>query len=365
MSLPEVPPLKLIKERLPLIFPEGIENRNYVIREIAAKTIFVMFYVGAVEGNDVCIRPDQVTKMTDDVSLKVSETERTEWRKDSLTPGKMKDVPNCWYAANTREPIRDETLRSGLIQLNAVKERRDLPTTSSKPRYALRKDFAELFEIRLSGLKLSDEIKKWQEKALSPGALARLKLVRKGIVASETGKEILVRFPNGETRKMAAGPSSVISKAVIEEFALKFLKKPGVIFLSESGKKVVARDDELAAAIGLRIEADKNLPDIILVDIEPENPLIVFVEAVATDGPINRMRKDALLDIALEAGFQKEQVAFITAFMDRVSTPYRKLSSVLAWGTFAWFASEPDNIVIFKEKPGKHEKMLYQLMSRP
>ena len=105
MSLLDVPALTTIKKRLPLIFPEGIENRNYVIREMAAKTIFVMFYVGAVEGSDICIRPDQVTKMTDENSLKLSDRERIEWRENSLIPGKMKDIPNCWYAANTREPI--------------------------------------------------------------------------------------------------------------------------------------------------------------------------------------------------------------------------------------------------------------------
>lgn len=74
------------------------------------------------------------------------------------------------------------------------------------------------------------------------------------------------------------------------------------------------------------------------------------------------MRKEALLDIAIKAGFQKEQVAFVTAFMDRVSAPYRKLSAILAWGTFAWFVSEPDHIVIFKEDIRKHKELLYELI---
>ncbi len=43
-------------------------------------------------------------------------------------------------------------------------------------------------------------------------------------------------------------------------------------------------------------------------------------------------------------------------------SPHRRLSSVLAWGTFAWFASEPDNIVIFKDRLDKHGKMLYELL---
>jgi hypothetical protein len=136
----------------------------------------------------------------------------------------------------------------------------------------------------------------------------------------------------------------------------------GAIEGTGSGNKIVSRDDELAAAIGLKIEADKNLPDIILVDIEPENPLIVFVEVVATDGPVNQMRKEALLEIAINAGFHSRQVAFVTAFMDRNNTASRKLSAVLAWGTFAWFVSEPDNIIILKENIKKHKKMLYELI---
>jgi hypothetical protein len=80
----------------------------------------------------------------------------------------------------------------------------------------------------------------------------------------------MVTFPNAETRKLAHGPSSVISKAVIEEFANRFLIRPGVLFLSESGNKVVKRDDELARSIGLRIPADRHLPDILLVDLGPK-----------------------------------------------------------------------------------------------
>ena len=54
-----------IHERLQAIFPEGTANRNYVTREIAAKTVFVMLYIGAVEGAECWLRPDQVTRMTE------------------------------------------------------------------------------------------------------------------------------------------------------------------------------------------------------------------------------------------------------------------------------------------------------------
>ena len=58
MPLPPLPAVTDIHERLQAIFPEGTSNRNHVTREIAAKTVFVMLYIGAVEGTERWLRPD-------------------------------------------------------------------------------------------------------------------------------------------------------------------------------------------------------------------------------------------------------------------------------------------------------------------
>jgi hypothetical protein len=145
---------------------------------------------------------------------------------------------------------------------------------------------------------------------------------------------------------MEPGPSSVISKAVVEDFAPRFLEQPGVIWLSESRNQVVARDDQLAQAIGLTIQPDRNLPDLILVDLGPTEPLLVFVEVVATAGPVSEARLTSLMAIATEAGFREEQVAFVTAYSDRDDTAFKGSVSELAWSSFAWFMSEPDHIVM-------------------
>jgi hypothetical protein len=144
---------------------------------------------------------------------------------------------------------------------------------------------------------------------------------------------------------MKPGPSSEITKAVIEIFAPRFLRKPAVLLVSESGNKVVARDDELAKSIGLVIKTDKNLPDTILVDLGPEHPRLIFVEVVATDGPINERRKQSLEKIAAEAGFAIEHIAFVTAFLDRSAAPFKKVVDSLAWGSYAWFVAEPHALI--------------------
>lgn len=252
-----------------------------------------------------------------------------------------------WYEDTTREPIRDETLREALIPLGAATARDDLPTTSSKPRYALTPTFAVLFDPALTGKALDDAIEAWRSSNLSPSARARIRLLAKGIIATTGG--ILVTFPNSETRRLAAGPSSLIAKAVIEDFASRFLVQPGVIWLSESQKKVIFRDDELARSIGLTIASDRELPDLILVDPGRDRPFLVFVEVVATDGAVTPRRQAALLSLVRAAGFSTDQVAFVTAYLDRTSPAFKKTVSEIAWESFAWFSSEPNQLVVMRD----------------
>jgi len=351
IALPPLATWEQVCERLPEIFPEGTANRGYCIRDISCKTIFVLLYIGAVEGTDRWLAPKHVYRMSDRQASRTDDQSRINYEKSCRASG-YKPPGAAWYADTSREPIRDETLKDALVPLGAVVTRKGLPTTSSKGRYALQATFSQLFDPALDDDELKTAIQQWQSDNLSASALARVHILRQGVVARTEG--VMVTFPNGETRKMAAGPSSVISKAVIEEFAPRFLADPGVIFLSESRQHVVTRDDDLARALGLNIQADKHLPDLILVDLGRTQPLLAFVEIVATDGPITEVRRMALEALVIEAGFPKEYVAFVTAFSDRSAPPFRKAMSTLAWSSFAWFTSEPDNIVQLHQSSGKN-----------
>ncbi len=345
-SLPSYATRDLVARRLPLIFPAGTPNRSYCVRELAASTVFTMLYIGAVEDSGIFLGPKHVYRMTGRQAAKTATEARKRYGIEAVKP-RFGAPGTRWYADNTREPIRDETLREGLIAVGAVLARKDLPTTSSKPRYALKADFAALFDPAVEGEALKSAIAAFQAKHLSRSALARVSIMLSG--AAGSAADILVTFPNGETRQLAPGPSSTIAKAVIEVFAKRFLDQPAVLWLSESGNKIVSRDDRIANAIGLKIEADKNLPDLILADLRAEKPLIVFVEVVATDGAVTPRRRDALIALTDAAGFRRSQIAFVTAYQDRESAGFKKTVGGLAWGSFAWFASEPDNIVALRD----------------
>lgn len=302
-----------------------------------------MLYIGAIEGSGMWMAPKHVYRMGNAQSQRHSEEDRQAYiaavqKRGSQPPS------DRWFQDNTREPIRDETLKDGLVDKGAVVTRPGVATTSSKGRYALQTGFASLFDPALESEPLAVAIAAWQERHLSAGALARVRLQQRSATAAQS--RVLVSLPNGETRQMEAGPSSVITKAVVEIFARRFLGNPAVLWISESGNKVIQRDDQLARALNLTIEADKLLPDTILVDLAPAEPLIVFVEAVATAGEISEARRAAFLELITAAGFKSSQIAFVTAFADRNEAAFRRTISNLAWGSFAWCLSEPDHLIM-------------------
>lgn len=331
-----------VRDRLLEIFPPGAPYRSDTTNQTAAATVFVALYIGAVAGTERWLGPKHVYRMTQEQAERVDSKSREGYVATIRSPRGVVDGTR-WYADNTREGIRDDTLREGLVAIGAVVTKPDVPTTSSKPRYALTKSFAALFDPDLSGTALAEAIKQWQAAALNKGALARLAINLQG--AGKNEDKVIVTFPNGETRLMKPGPSSQITKAVVEVFAPRFLQEPAVLSISESATKVISRDDALAKSIGLDIEVGKNLPDAILADLGPDHPLLVFVEVVATDGPVSERRKAALLELVEKAGFPVEHVAFVTAYLDRSAAPFKKNVNALAWGSYAWFASEPDGLL--------------------
>ena len=185
------------------------------------------------------------------------------------------------------------------------------------------------------------EVDTWRQNHLSAKELKRIQILQDRHAPQD---EVLVTFPSGESRNLESGPSSIIAKSVIEEFAPRFLGKPSVLWISQSRKKSVVQDQELMQGLGLPIDQKSLLPDLILADLS-DNHLLIFVEVVATDGPIDEQRKQLLLEIAESAGYQESETAFVTAFDDRGAEPLRKRIAGIAKDSIVWCRSEPDLLI--------------------
>lgn len=348
MTLPALVPWQEIRARLLVIFPEGTPDRGFLIRDMTARTVFTALYVGAVAGSDAWLAPRHVLRMSDAQAARQDDDSRRAYLAE-MSKAKAPSPEGRWYAENTREPLRDEVIRQGLVPFNAMVERAGVPTTSPAGRYALRAEFAALFRPGLTGAQLDAEAEAWRRANLSAAALARAALVRAG--ASTAGANISVQCPGGPSIVLPPGPSPTITKAVIEVFAPTFLGNPRVAWVSDSANKRPFRDAPLETALGIPLDAADLLPDVVLVDLDPPGRpgevLLVFVEVVASDGPVTEQRRNALLDLiaASPRGYRPEHAAFVTAYMDRGGDPARRTLSRLAWRSFAWFVSEPDRLV--------------------
>lgn len=340
-----LPQIEEIQNRLKEIFPREIDVNGYIIREMGAKTVYTMLHCFCVDGNQ-WIRPATITCMTDEQASIQAPDHRRHWLETSQGKSAPRDIPGRWYKPNTREPIRDETIRE-MVRLNAVIERPGLATTSPLPRYSLQGKFAALFNPDLQGETLATAIREWQNEFLSATALARIALSRRLVSSQSDG--VLVHLPNGETRKLASGPSSELAKAVVEQFTKNFMKDPAVILMSESARKLLLKDDDLCQAIGFNVDVSSVLPDLILAELGEEQPIIIFVECVASDGPINDRRKQELVNMAQAANYRGTDCAYVTVFRDRADPTSRRLVPSVAWGTFIWYASEPDEIIFLRK----------------
>ena len=77
----------------------------------------------------------------------------------------------------------------------------------------------------------------------------------------------------------------------------------------------------------------------------------------------DRSERQAWLEhLALAGGFRPAGCAFVTAFQDRNNSPFPRMASSLAWGSFAWFATEPEAIVFLRE--GREEKATLEAFLR-
>ena len=332
-----------IRERLLVIFPEGTPERVRCTSLASARTIFTMLYVGAIEGGE-WLAPKFVYRMGKNQAGKRTESQRLAYLAAVRNP-RTPEPRDRWYRENTRESIRDEALRGGLIVIGAVIVRPDVPTTSSKGRYALRADLSALFDPNLKDQAFEKAAEDWRRRHLTREALARVSILQ--ISAAGAKSKVPITLPNGEGRVMAPGLSSIIAKGVIEVFAPRFLTDPAVPWISESGNKVVQRDDVLMRNLGIEIAPERLLPDIVLADTGESGLLLVFVEVVSTDGPIHSVRRASLQQLATSAGYRAGQILFLTAFQSRDHAAFKKCVASLAWGSFAWSVSEPDHLIAF------------------
>jgi hypothetical protein len=331
-----------VRRRLEAIFPDEFPDRRILVGLMAARVIFVFLYGGFVEGSGRFLRPSFVYLFTEDQSRKFLADERRAWLSNAGRQG-FRPAGRRWYADTSREPIRDDLMRNQLSRLGIMRKRPGEAHTASTPINYLTSDFAGLFHPELTGGALEAAIFAWRSGHLDSATLRRMALKAQGIEPKRG--DFLVDLPDGSRMRISAGPSSLIAKDVIEQYARRHLTEPALIWMSASDKKALPQYVEIAASVGLRFDLGSELPDLILADLSP--PVrFVFCEIVATGGPVTEARRQSLMRIVDQSDVPRKNVEFLTAYEDRHSAAFRKTFSQLALNSLVWFRTEPDLLVL-------------------
>ena len=210
---PELLAVGELRQRLGQIFPDDFPGRGILVGEMAARVVYVFLYGAFVGDLGRYLRPSYVYLFTEKQALKTSPTQRGAWCEVAGKPG-FRPLGTRWYADNSRESIRDDLMRNTMLRLGLAHKRPGIPVTSSRPIWYLNKEFADLLQPNIKGLLLDRKVVAWQAKALDPGTLQRMALKAQG--AQRREGEILVDLPDSTRIRIAAGPSSLIAKDLIE-----------------------------------------------------------------------------------------------------------------------------------------------------
>ncbi len=319
------------------LFPDGMERRDRLTNRNAARTVFVALYTLCVQGWDRWFSPKAVVFMSErQLKRRRSLRGRLEYLARITKPGGS-PLGTPWLAMNSREGIRDEAVRA-LKGVGAILER-ELPPTSSKGRYALAADFAELFDPAMSDSARRRRWEEWRQRRLSREALARLQL-RGGRAQGS------VRLPDNTTVRLSPGPSTTIVAALIEQFAPRFLVEPVVLAYSDSSAPAsYPAGEAVMRSLGLDYGAGAPLTDVVMADLA--EPLrLVFAEAVATEGPVDTGRAEAIRAWIQRAGLDPACAVFVTAYLDRGEAAFRRTVGSVAFPSLVWFASEPERLLV-------------------
>lgn len=236
------------------------------------------------------------------------------------------------YAPNTRETIRRQTMHqlcdAGIAVYNPDKP--DRPVNSPKA----------VYQIEPGALKLLKTFgtPKWLN------ALAEYLAVRETLVAryakERAQNRIPVQIALGKEITLSPGEHSALIKAIIEDFAPRFAPRSILVYVGDTGDKWAYFDAPRLVELGVEIESDGKMPDVVL-HYTAKNWLLV-IESVTSHGPVDGKRHAELAKL-----FEKATagLVFVTAF------PHRALMSRyvadIAWETEVWVADAPSHLIHF------------------
>jgi hypothetical protein len=149
-----------------------------------------------------------------------------------------------------------------------------------------------------------------------------------------------VQIAPGHEITLSPGEHSELIRAIIEDFAARFVPGGVLIYAGDTGEKWGYFDAVLLSNLGVNVDAHGKMPDVVLY--YPQRNWLLLVESVTSHGPVDGKRHAELA--RLFAG-SSAGLVYVTAFPNR-SVMGRYLGEI-AWETEVWCADAPSHLIHF------------------
>lgn len=227
------------------------------------------------------------------------------------------------YAENSRETFRKQALHH--FRTAAIVEDNGKATNSPNYRWRLTAEFLEILRnINKSQVPLKAFIKNHDS------------LI--AIYASKKSMEKMAVNIDGRDFTFSKGKHNQLQKAIIEEFAPRFAPNSECLYVGDTIKKDLVKNEERLKTLGFDISLHDKMPDVVL--FRADKKWLFFIEAVTSVGPMNPKR---IQEITAMTNNVKAGKIFVTAFLDFKT--YKKFSEDLAWDTEVWISEMPDHMI--------------------
>ena len=152
--------------------------------------------------------------------------------------------------------------------------------------------------------------------------------------------QVPIKLPDGQMLQFSPGEHNLLQKAIIEQFLPRYGFGAEVLYVGDTAKKFLVRDEPKLKSLKFFELDHGELPDVVAYS-EKKNWLFL-IEAVHSANPISSMR---LLELKRLAKNCTADIVFITAFLNR--NAFRKYAPDIAWETEVWIADAPDHMIHF------------------
>ncbi len=139
---------------------------------------------------------------------------------------------------------------------------------------------------------------------------------------------------------LTPGAHSKLVKAIIDEFAPRFVPGGHVIYVGDTGDKRRYFDEDALRALGVTVDVHGKMPDVVIHYLDRD--WLVLIEAVTSHGPVDAKRREELATLFQAA---RPALVYVTAFLTRGDMA--KYLGDIPWETKVWIKEARSHLIHF------------------